>query len=126
MRVRACTIGVPHFQHDGLVVGKGWTALDVDEMAPPARAALLAYTGRFVQIHPDDVAKLPEAGLELRGGKLVEVEVAAPPSEPPPGDDDQGEGDEADEKDDGGAPAFDTTDVDTQPARPAATSKRKR
>lgn len=122
MRVRVCTIGVPAFRHDGLVVGKGWTALELEELAPAARAALVEYAGRFVQIHPDDVGELAAIGLGVVGGKLVEVAKVEPPVDD--GDDVENDG-EGEESGASSTPAFDTTDVDAAPARPA-TPKRKR
>jgi len=71
MGIRVTTLRVPRFCHDGLVVGGGWTELDLAAMAPPARQALVDHVGRFVQIHPEDVAHLADHGLALVGGKLV-------------------------------------------------------
>lgn len=56
--------GIPGFQSDGLVVGPAWVGVDLGALAPPARAALIKYSGRFVRVHPDDVGQLAAHGLE--------------------------------------------------------------
>lgn len=106
MGIRVCTIGVPRFCHDGLVVGSSWTELDVEGMHKATRAALVEHTGRFVQIHPDDHSKLGDLGLELKGGRLVERPATAKPAAPPP--------------------AFDTSDSETVDDRPAGRRTGKR
>lgn len=62
--IRVATIGAPLFQHDGLVVHAAWTELDVAKLEPKVRKALVDFTGHVVQIHPDDIGKLAELGLE--------------------------------------------------------------
>jgi hypothetical protein len=84
--IRICTIDVPLFRHGGLEVGEAWAPLDVAALAPAARAALVRHTGRLIRIHPHDVSKLAQLGLELSGKQLVELGAAAeaPPAPRPP------------------------------------------
>lgn len=91
MRIRICTIGVPRFLHAGLQVGEGWTAVDLEAIAPRTRAALLTYVGHFIRVHAEDVPNLAVHGLALaKDGRLVEAAPAAgdaaapPPAEPEP------------------------------------------
>lgn len=48
----------------------------VDARRPDVRRVLVDSVGVHVRIHPHDLAKLPEAGLQLRAGRLVDVEAA--------------------------------------------------
>lgn len=57
--------GIPGFRSDGLAVGNTWSPVELGELAPPARAALVKHAGRFVRVHPADVHKLAAHGLEL-------------------------------------------------------------
>jgi hypothetical protein len=77
--VRVATLEVAHFACGPVEVGRSWA--DV-ELTAEARAVLLIYVGRIVQLHPADVAKLAGVGLALDNGRLVEVAAAA--SSPPP------------------------------------------
>jgi hypothetical protein len=77
--VRVATLEVSHFACGPVEVGRSWAEV---ELTVEARAVLLAYVGRIVQVHPADVAKLAAVGLALDHGRLVEV--AAPASPTPP------------------------------------------
>jgi hypothetical protein len=63
--VRICTIEVPRFVHDGLEVVEAWRPVDIAKLAKPARQTLVDYTGRFIQIHPEDLGELAKVGLEI-------------------------------------------------------------
>lgn len=69
MAVRICTVGVPRFCHDGLVVDEAWRDFDFAKAAAPARKAFLEYFGQFVRVHPDDEAELAKL-LEKVGAEL--------------------------------------------------------
>jgi hypothetical protein len=77
--VRVATLEVAHFACGPVEVGRSWAEV---ELTAEARAVLLIYVGRIVQVHPADVAKLAGVGLTLDNGRLVEV--AAPTSLTPP------------------------------------------
>lgn len=74
--IRMTALGVERFCHDGLVVDRGWAELDLATAPPAVRACFVEYTGRFIQIHPDDLGKLAELGLALEGGRLRPLETA--------------------------------------------------
>ena len=76
--MRLTTIGVPFFQHDGVAVGAGWSEFDYGKADRKARESLREHVGRFVKIHPDDVAELARHGLGLENGRLVELRPADP------------------------------------------------
>ncbi len=82
--IRICALGVPGFRHDGLAVGARWSAIDPGQVTEKTRAALIAYTGKFVQIHPADVARLGDFGLALVENRLVKVAESPPPAAPEP------------------------------------------
>ena len=71
--MRLTTIGIEFFQHDGLAVGRGWCEFDYAAADRKARAAMRDHVGRFVKIHPDDVAELGKLGLALKDGRIVEL-----------------------------------------------------
>jgi hypothetical protein len=80
MQLRLLAIEVERFSHAGLcVVLDRWTTLDLEDLAPETRAALVKYTGRFIKIHPHDVDKLAELGLVLNDGKLLELVAETAP-----------------------------------------------
>lgn len=81
MAIRIATLGVPLFQHDGLVVNESWTPFDPDTAAAAARKAFVTYVGRFVQVHPADVAALEQHNMRLEGGRIVDA--AAQPKKGP-------------------------------------------
>jgi hypothetical protein len=79
--MRLTTINVEKFQHDGLVVDRGWTEFNFGEAGPLAQQAFRDHVGRFVRIHPDDVGELARIGLALEDGRIVDAkpEVKAGP-----------------------------------------------
>jgi hypothetical protein len=74
--VRVATLEVAHFACGPVEVGRSWAEV---ELTAEARAVLLVYVGRIVQLHPADVARLAGVGLALDHGRLVEVAAAASP-----------------------------------------------
>lgn len=63
--IRICTIGdLPRFIHDGLEAVSNWRPFDFAKAEKKTQQALIDHTGRLVQIHPDDAAKLAGLGLE--------------------------------------------------------------
>lgn len=80
--MRLTTINVEKFQHDGLVVDKGWTSFHYAKADALAQAAFREHVGRFVRIHPDDVCTLTKLGLALENGRVVEAKPE--PSKPEP------------------------------------------
>ncbi|HWU91599.1 MAG TPA: hypothetical protein VN253_30235 [Kofleriaceae bacterium] len=79
--IRICTLGVPVFRHGGLEVGERWSA--VSDLDDKQRAALRDYHGRFIQVHPDDVAKLRELGLERKSTSRPLADLTTPTPTPP-------------------------------------------
>jgi len=77
--MRLTTINVEKFQHDGLVVDKGWTLFNYAKAEPKAQQSFRDHVGRFVRIHPDDVGELVKLGLALDENRLVEVKPDAKP-----------------------------------------------
>lgn len=78
--MRLTTIGIPCFQHDGLVVtGNTWSHFDYATADPKAQDAFRTYTGSHVRIHPEDVGELAGLGLALRAGRIVETKARAKP-----------------------------------------------
>jgi hypothetical protein len=71
--VRVATLEVAHFACGAVEVGRSWAEV---ELTAEARAVLLIYVGRIVQLHPADVAKLAGVGLALDNGTLREVPAA--------------------------------------------------
>lgn len=68
MPPRFCTIGIPRFMHDGLVVTESWAPIDIAKLEEKARKALLDYYGRLIQVHPADHSELAKLGLEVVAG----------------------------------------------------------
>ena len=73
---------VPRFVDMGIATSTGWSP--VDPADPNVRAFLERYVGRFVRVHPDDVAKLGTFNMALHGGRLVQVAPAPPATEADP------------------------------------------
>jgi hypothetical protein len=68
--VRVATLEVAHFACGPVEVGRSWAEV---ELTAEARAVLLIYVGRIVQLHPADVGKLAAVGLTLKDARLVET-----------------------------------------------------
>lgn len=51
---------VSRFRHAGLQFGPGWAGYDVEAMPDEQRAAIKAYLGRFIRVHPLDEKRLHE------------------------------------------------------------------
>jgi hypothetical protein len=64
VKLRLCTIGVPRFMHEGLDVRGAWQEVDFAKAPKSARQVLVDFTGRTIQVHPDDVGELTKHGLE--------------------------------------------------------------
>lgn len=71
--MRLTANNVDKFQHDGLVVDRGWTQFNYAKADPKAQASFRDHVGRFVQIHPDDYGELAKLGLAFEGGRIVEI-----------------------------------------------------
>lgn len=64
--MRICTTGgLPRFLHDGLEVTTAWRAFDFAKAEKKTQQAFIDHYGRFVQVHPSDVAELTKLGLEV-------------------------------------------------------------
>lgn len=76
--MRLLAMNTPIFRHDGLAVGESWSEFDYAAADVKTQRAFRKYVGRFVRIHPGDVAELAELGLALEGGVIVDAPPAAP------------------------------------------------
>lgn len=74
MRLQAITSS-GSFTVEGLSLGRGWSTVDLDDDA--VRAAMLAYAGTHLRMHPDDLEQLAVHGLAFDHGRVVVVEVVA-------------------------------------------------
>lgn len=83
MKIKLCTLdNIPLFDHEGLLVTPSWREHETDDLGPKGLAALKAYTGQIVQIHPEDAPELVKLGLMLEGGKLVDYVAPVKPAKP--------------------------------------------
>jgi hypothetical protein len=71
--MRLTTIGIQFFQHDGVVVGAGWSEFDYAAADRKARESFREHYGRFFKVHPDDLGELADAGLAIEQGRVVEA-----------------------------------------------------
>jgi hypothetical protein len=72
---------VAHFACGPVEVGRSWAEV---ELTADARAVLLAYVGRIVQIHPGDVGLLRESSLALEDRRPVELRALPTAAQPRP------------------------------------------
>jgi len=77
MKVRLNTIGIPAFRHEGLVLGRAWVEFDMLAVPESIAQTIVAYHGKFLRTHPDDVGEWAKVGLRLTpDNRLVPIEAA--------------------------------------------------
>jgi hypothetical protein len=80
--IRISSRRAARFKNGGLEVVKGnWTT--VKELDAKQRATLVEFHGRFIQVHPDDVAKLKHHGLAFVDADSPLADLKAPPKTEP-------------------------------------------
>lgn len=81
LAINVRTLGAAEkFSRGPVAVTDRWKPVDVRR--PDVRRVLVDSVGVHVRIHPHDLARLPEAGLELRKGRLVDLQAATSSTSP--------------------------------------------
>ncbi len=81
-KVQFATIDVELFDHLDLGITKHWRALELDDLSDEQIAALRAYNGQIIQVHPADAEAFDGAAhamAELEGDATDDATEATKP-----------------------------------------------
>jgi hypothetical protein len=71
VKLRLATLNAPLFTSGGLNLNERWSEVETNDLTAEQRDTIEKFTGRVVQIHPDDIEKFTaETGLEFEDGSF--------------------------------------------------------